>query len=129
MKSEGYALFVASATPQVYLVSMLKKTPLVSRFEAILGGPRSNAEILRDIARRHGWTMQQMIMVGDGEPDCRAGAAAGCRIVGVGDDVAAFGGLVDMLIDSVERLALPEILSVINAAASAAADKPTALDR
>ncbi len=122
LKSKGYALFLVSATPQVDLASILKKTPLANRFEAILGGPRPKTEILADIARRHSWNMQQMIMVGDGESDCRAAATVGCRFVGVGDDVAAFGGRVDMLIDSVERLAHPEVLSAIDAAPTAATE-------
>lgn len=121
LKSKGYALFVASATPEVDLVSMLKRTPLASRFEAIFSGPRSKPEILREIAQGHGWTMQQMIMVGDGEPDCRAAAAVGCRFIGIGDDAAAFGGRVDRLIGGVERLAHPEILSAFNAVETAGA--------
>jgi len=122
LKRQGYALFIATATPEVDVVSILKKASLVSCFEAILGRPKLKVEILRGIARRHSWNTQQMIMVGDGESDCRAAAAVGCQFVGVGDDVASFGGRVDMLIDSVERLVHPEAISAINAVATAATE-------
>lgn len=110
LKARGYALFIASATPQAVLTSMLEKTPFARLFDAVCGRPRSKTAILRDICQRHGWSPQQVIMVGDGAPDSQAAVEFGCRFIGVGANAECFSGATEFLVDSVEALAQPAFL-------------------
>lgn len=107
LRSRGCALFIASATPEAVLTDMLCKTPLAAQFDGIFGGPRDKATILGDISRHRGWSPRQVVMVGDGIPDCRAAEEFGCRFIGVGGTAAAFGGPVDLMVENINAFTRP----------------------
>lgn len=107
LKAKGYALFIASATPEVNLKPMVAKSPFARLFDAVCGRPRSKAAILRDICQGHGWSPHEVIMVGDGVLDSQAAVEFGCRFIGVGMSPDCFGGAAEFLVDGVEALAQP----------------------
>ena len=117
LKAEGRKLFIASATPEVNLVAMLDKSDLVTRFEGIYGRPAGKAEILRRIMEEHDLQPSTMVMVGDGEDDCRGAKEFGCRFIGIG---LVFAGRADKFIDSIEALIRP---GFFKAMASSGAEK------
>ncbi len=104
LKAEGRKLFIASATPEVDLVAMLDKSDLAARFDGIHGRPAGKADILKRIMEDHDLQPSTMVLVGDGEDDCRGAAEFGCRFVGIGP---VFAGRADAVIDSVEALIRP----------------------
>ena len=110
LKSEGRKLFIASATPEVNLVAMLNKSDLVARFEGIFGRPAGKADILRRIMEEHELQPSTMVMVGDGEDDCRGGKEFGCPFVGIGP---LFAGRADAVIDSVDALTHPGFFDIL----------------
>ena len=124
LKADGYRLFVASATPQGDLVSLLEKSPLAAIFAGVYGRPRAKSQILHDILHRYAWTPGDVIMVGNGESDRRAAAAVGCPFVGVGCDASAFDGPVSALIADIEGLTQANIVPTIERPPSAAACAP-----
>lgn len=107
LKAKGYALFIASATPEVNLIPLISKSPFARLFEAVCGRPRSKAAILRDICQGRGWSPHEVIMVGDGVLDSQAAVEFGCRFIGVGMSLDYFGGAAEFLVDGVEALAQP----------------------
>ncbi len=124
LKADGYRLFVASATPQGDLVSLVEKSPLAAHFAGVYGRPRAKSQILHDILHQHAWTPGDVIMVGNGESDRRAAAAVGCPFVGVGCDASAFDGPVNALIADIEGLTQADIVPMIERSPSAAACAP-----
>ena len=117
LKAEGRKLFIASATPQVNLVAMLDKSALAARFEGIYGRPAGKADILKRIMEDHDLQPSTMVMVGDGEDDCRGAKEFGCRFVGIG---AVFAGRADAVIDSVEALIRPGFFDALTSPDEAA---------
>jgi phosphoglycolate phosphatase-like HAD superfamily hydrolase len=99
LKAKGYALFIASATPEINLISMLAKSPFARVFEAVCGRPRSKAAILRDICQTHGWSPHEVIMVGDGELDSQGAVEFGCRFIGVDVEALARPAFFDHMLD------------------------------
>jgi phosphoglycolate phosphatase len=83
LKTDGYQLFIASATPQINLVLLIESSPLAEYFSGIYGRPTSKADIMCSILKRHGWTEENIVMVGNGEDDRQAAEAVGCAFVGV----------------------------------------------
>jgi phosphoglycolate phosphatase-like HAD superfamily hydrolase len=83
LRARGTALFVSSATPEAALRRVVELRSLAPFFEGVYGGPTGKAEHLARIRRRTGAGPEETLMVGDGEDDRRAAAAAGCRFVGV----------------------------------------------
>lgn len=83
LKADGYRLFIASATPQDDLASLVKKSPLTAYFTGVYGRPAAKADVLRNILRGHGWTSHEIVMIGNSEPDRKAAQEVGCPFVGV----------------------------------------------
>lgn len=104
LKSEGYLLFIASATPRTDLVALIAKSPLASIFTAIFGRPMSKIESLREIMALHAWPPSQIVVVGNGESDRHAAANAGCRFIGVGQDSTAFDRPIGVLAKNVKGI-------------------------
>lgn len=124
LKADGYRLFVASATPQADLVSLVEKSSLATHFAGVYGRPAAKVDILRDILRDHGWTPRKIAMIGNGEPDRRAAAAVGCLFVGLGRDASAFDGPVDSLIADIGGLTRADFVPIIERPPSAVAYAP-----
>ena len=99
LKTKGYALFIASATPEVDLVPLVAESPFAKLFDAVCGRPRSKAAILRDICQTHGWSPDQVIMVGDGMLDSQGTVEFGCRFIGVDVDALAQPAFLDRMLD------------------------------
>jgi phosphoglycolate phosphatase len=97
--AKGYALFIASATPEVNLTPLVARSPLAPLFEAVYGRPRSKATILGDICEAHGWSRHEVIMVGDGELDSQGAVEFGCRFIGVDVEALARPAFFDHMLD------------------------------
>ncbi len=117
LKGKGYALFIASATPQECLIAILQKTPFARLFDEVGGRPRSKTAILRDICRRHGWSPLEVVMVGDSALDSQAAVEIGCRFIGVGGNAERYAGAAEFLVDDVDSLAQPALYDRIAGAA------------
>jgi phosphoglycolate phosphatase-like HAD superfamily hydrolase len=76
-----YPLFVASGTPQDELDRVVHARGLGRHFVEVWGSPREKANVLADIAARHGLRADQMLFIGDGATDARAAAAAGAHFL------------------------------------------------
>ena len=97
LKRRGYALFIASATPQLDLVAMMAKSPLAQVFDEIHGRPRSKTEIIDDICQRRGYSPHEVVMVGDDAPDARAAEEYGCRFIAVGENPDCLAAVTEFL--------------------------------
>jgi phosphoglycolate phosphatase-like HAD superfamily hydrolase len=86
----GYALFVNSGTPTVYLERLLERRSLTRFLSGAFGAPADKLENLEQIARRAGLRPQEILVVGDGEDDRIAAAGMGCPFLAVGDHGANF---------------------------------------
>jgi phosphoglycolate phosphatase len=113
LKSEGYLLFIASATPQTDLTVLIEKSSLASIFTSIFGRPMSKIESLREIMTHYAWSPDQIVVVGNGESDRHAAVTAECRFIGVGPDSTAFNQPVGIIAKNmndigcqIERLSL-----------------------
>lgn len=104
LKSEGYLLFIASATPRTDLAALIAKSPLASIFTAVFGRPMSKIESLREIMTRHAWLPNQIVVVGNGESDRHAAAMANCRFIGVGENSSEFAQPVGILAKSMKDI-------------------------
>ena len=100
LAAKGYALFIASATPEVELKLLVAKSPFTRLFDAVCGRPRSKATILRDICQGHGWSSNEVIMVGDGVLDSQAAMEFGCRFIGVDVEALAQPAFFDRMLDA-----------------------------
>lgn len=105
LKSDGYALFIASATPRIDLVALIAKSALASIFASIYGQPMSKIESLRQIMNDNAWSPDQIVMVGNDESDRLAAEMAACRFIGVGPDSTAFDIPVSILVNDTTNIA------------------------
>lgn len=110
LKAQGRKLFIASATPEIDLVAMIDKSDLATRFDGVFGRPASKVEILKRIMEGHNLQPAAMVMVGDGEDDCRGAKEFGCPFVGIGP---LFAGRADAVIDSVDALTHPGFFDIL----------------
>jgi phosphoglycolate phosphatase len=85
LTTNRYRLFIASATPQNDLISLVNKSPLTEYFTGVYGRPTAKVDILRDILRSHDWVPQEIVMIGNSELDLQAAVTVGCPFVGVVD--------------------------------------------
>jgi phosphoglycolate phosphatase-like HAD superfamily hydrolase len=74
-------MFVASGTPQGELDRVVDARELRGFFAEVWGSPREKANILADIASRHGLGLREILFVGDGTSDARAAAEAGTHFL------------------------------------------------
>jgi phosphoglycolate phosphatase-like HAD superfamily hydrolase len=81
-----YPLFVASATPETELRSIVNRRGWSPFFVAVYGSPRSKSEILRDMSRRHRIDIGQLLLVGDSAHDLEAARSAGSAFLGFADN-------------------------------------------
>jgi phosphoglycolate phosphatase-like HAD superfamily hydrolase len=75
-------LFVVSATPNEELARILERRGMAHYFAAAHGSPPDKITVIGRLLREHGWSGEQVLMVGDGPPDQRAAAANGVAFVG-----------------------------------------------
>lgn len=113
LKADGYGLFVASATPQSDLVSMVEKSPLAGFFRGVYGRPDAKPEILRNILCGNDWGPREIVMIGNDEPDRRAAEEIGCPFIGIGRDGSPFDGPIDALIADIGGLTEADIIPTI----------------
>ncbi len=73
--------FVVSATPQEELELIVERRGLGGYFRELHGSPAAKADVLDDLARRHGLAPEELLMVGDGLSDYRAARQAGAAFV------------------------------------------------
>ena len=104
LKRQGYALFIASATPENVLITMLETTLLARLFDELCGRPRSKVAILRDICWRRGWKPHEIVMIGDSEDDREAAVEASCHFIGIGANADRFDDTPLFLVANVELL-------------------------
>jgi phosphoglycolate phosphatase-like HAD superfamily hydrolase len=76
-----YPLFVASGTPQEELDHVVDARGLRGFFREVWGSPHEKADILADIANRHGCRLDEILFIGDGASDARAAEAAGTQFL------------------------------------------------
>lgn len=83
-----FPLFVASATPQEELESVVERRDLTHFFTSVHGSPPAKGELLIRIVRLGGFDPNHVLMIGDGISDLRAAERAGCRFLARIDDQA-----------------------------------------
>jgi phosphoglycolate phosphatase-like HAD superfamily hydrolase len=83
LRERGVALFLSSSTPAGPLARVVALRSLAGYFRGVHGAPGTKLEALRAIRRDAGVTVEEMLVVGDGEDDRSAAAAFGCRFVAV----------------------------------------------
>ncbi len=116
--SESFTLFLNSATPETSLRRVVDGRGWTGYFQAILGGPATKVENLRNILSVHSIASGEIVMVGDGLPDQDAARAVGCRFIAVGGFPPADAAAGEYLSD---LRALPEAL--VRQPTRAAADR------
>ncbi len=75
-------LFLVSATPNEELARILEHRGMTHYFASVHGSPPDKITVIGRLLEEHGWTGDQVLMVGDGPPDHRAAAANGVAFVG-----------------------------------------------
>lgn len=85
LAAHGVPCYINSATPTPPLVQVVEALGWSRYFRQVLGGGGADDKRrnLEAIARAEGLGATQLVHVGDGDNDCRAAAAFGCRFVGV----------------------------------------------
>jgi phosphoglycolate phosphatase-like HAD superfamily hydrolase len=79
----GLPCYVNSATPQPPLEDVIQSLGWRPFFRQVLGAPGTKTSNLAAIAASEGIDPAEMVMVGDGDNDCRAATELGCPFVGV----------------------------------------------
>lgn len=117
LKAGGYLLFIASATPQDDLISLVRSSSIAVHFAGVFGYPTAKADILHNIQQDHGWESHEIVMIGNSENDRQAAVEADCRFVGVvsghNDDFSSRPEISLHILDE-----LPDIIEQLNAAMS-----------
>jgi phosphoglycolate phosphatase-like HAD superfamily hydrolase len=75
-------LYVASGTPHEELLRIVERRGLAHFFEGVNGSPWKKSDVIREVARNHGCSTGEVLMVGDGETDLRAAQVAGAAFYG-----------------------------------------------
>jgi phosphoglycolate phosphatase-like HAD superfamily hydrolase len=75
-------LFLVSATPNAELARILERRGMTRYFTSVHGSPPDKITVIGRLLEEHGWSGEQVLMVGDGPPDYRAAAANGVAFVG-----------------------------------------------
>ena len=80
--AQRYGLFLASGTPEVELIEIIKQRGLAPFFQGVYGSPRPKLRIIRDILDAHGWRPDQALFIGDGLTDLQAAVDVGVPFIG-----------------------------------------------
>jgi phosphoglycolate phosphatase-like HAD superfamily hydrolase len=72
---------VASGTPEDELRQIVSARKMEDWFEEVWGTPRTKPEIIRDLIARHGFSAENVLMVGDGLTDYKAAQETGVRFL------------------------------------------------
>lgn len=115
LSSQGYSLFVNSATPTQTLQRVLVSRRLDGYFQATLGGPASKVQNLKEILSLHGSAPGALAFVGDNEVDRAAAVEIGCRFIGIENEFSGYSHSPETLI--VDMSGLPSALDAIQAPA------------
>ncbi|MCF8176953.1 MAG: HAD hydrolase-like protein [Sulfuritalea sp.] len=83
LRTGGKQLFVNSATPVDALTTLVCLRQLDTFFEGIYGSPAKKHENLESIRVQHGFALEEMLVVGDGESDRLSAETLGCHFVAV----------------------------------------------
>lgn len=79
----GIPCYVNTATPQEPAQRVIEQRDWQSYFRAVLGAPGTKEENLATAAAAEGLSPEHVVHVGDGNNDCMAAHAFGCRFIGV----------------------------------------------
>lgn len=74
-------LFVASGTPEVELLEIIRRRGMQHYFAAIHGSPATKAEILNSIIQRHRFSANRVLMIGDAIADLDGARCAGTAFI------------------------------------------------
>ena len=77
-----FSLFIASATPQEEIISIVRKRKLDHLFEGIYGSPPTKATLIMTILQERKIAADQVIFVGDSINDYIGANQAGIRFIG-----------------------------------------------
>ena len=86
LSAHGVPCYINTATPQEPITAVVQKLGWTRYFAGVLGTPRSKLENLHTAARDAGLPSEGnhlVVMVGDGDNDCRAACDFGCPFIGV----------------------------------------------
>ena len=79
--STEYPLFIASATPEEEIRSIVRDRGLERRFAGVYGSPALKSEILERIAAEHRFRPEELVFVGDALSDYEGARSAGVPFV------------------------------------------------
>ena len=88
--AKGAISALNSATPEQALQDLMKGHAFEPYLSEILGSPRSKADNLRILMAKYNLTPDQLVMVGDREPDRISAEETGCGFIGVEGDMRDF---------------------------------------
>jgi phosphoglycolate phosphatase len=113
-----YAVALCTNKPRVTTELVLDRLGLTPRFRAVVAGddlPRRKPDPMpiRHLAERLGLTPAELVVVGDGSQDIRAGQSAGARTVGLRHGIQPLERLLEAKPDHVIG-ALPELLPLLS---------------
>lgn len=83
IKNHGHIAVVNSATPQDDLRQIVSQLEIKDYIGAVYGAPMSKTDNLKTIMERYGFTVDQILVIGDGENDRVASENIGCRFYGI----------------------------------------------
>ncbi|WP_029015176.1 HAD family hydrolase [Niveispirillum irakense] len=86
----GIPAYLNSATPSGPLTRIIAQSRFAPLFKGIYGGPASKAENLRIIMDLEGVGPDQLLMVGDGEPDRVGAELIGCPFLALENSFSRF---------------------------------------
>lgn len=92
-RGKDYRLFVASATPEGELVSILERRGMLGYFEGVYGAPTSKTKAMSEILDLTGILPAEAIFVGDALSDRAAAVANGVRFVARVEGTLVFEGI------------------------------------
>ncbi len=76
-------LYVASGTPEVELVEIVRARGLELHFCAVRGSPIRKTRLIREICAHAGAPVERAVMIGDASTDYEAALESGARFIGV----------------------------------------------
>lgn len=104
LQALGLSLYINSATPQEPLREVVERRGMSTMFRDVLGSPLSKSDHLRAIMEAEGLTENEVLMVGDGEPDRAAALDIGCPFVGITNTGNAFEQTPSIVIEDLNDL-------------------------
>ncbi len=108
LSGAGKRLYVNSATPTGPLTELIHLRQMGHWFDGIYGAPQGKSENLNAIMAACHVKREEVLMVGDGEPDRAAAEEVGCHFVGIDNEENPFQQPPHNLIDGMSGL--PELM-------------------